>query len=168
MIVRYEEVPEDADSDDEFQNKITLAKKYDSNAEPKLLIWSVEQLIERFCEQNAYLKGQAGELSMLDPEGRTLGRGRVISQAFPDDGGSKTYELKIVRGSGNSGLRGDSINDDALIANFNPQEIGHPQAPAKPQVKSKSLTGTSTEQRVVQQLIGIAQVAEENKNNQAE
>ena len=100
---------------------------------------------------------------MLDPEGHTIGRGRVISQAFPGDGGSKTFELKIVRGSGNVAKRGSSINDDALIANFNPQEIGHPQAPAKPQVKSKSLTDTDTEQRVFQQMIGIAKVAEEGK-----
>ena len=98
---------------------------------------------------------------MLDPEGHTIGRGRVISQAFPGDGDSKTHELKIVRGSGNVAKRGDSINDDALIANFNPQEIGHPQAPAKPQVKSKSLTGTDTD--VFQQMIGIAKVAEEGK-----
>lgn len=100
---------------------------------------------------------------MLDPEGHTISRGRVISQAFPSDGGSKTHELKIVRGSGNVAKRDGSINDSALIANFNPQEIGHPQEPAKPQVKSKSLTGTDTELDVFQQMIGIAKVAEESK-----
>ena len=99
---------------------------------------------------------------MLDPEGHTISRGRVISQAIPSDGGSKTHELKIVRGSGNVAKRGSSINDSALIANFNPQEIGHPHEPAKPQVKSKSLTGTDTED-VFQQMIGIAKVAEEGK-----
>ena len=59
-MVRYEEIPDaKADDDEEFQNKINLGKKYDSSTEPKILIWSVEQLIEKFCEQNAYLKGQA-------------------------------------------------------------------------------------------------------------
>ena len=58
-MLRYEEVP-DADAEEEFQNKINLGRKYDSSSEPKILIWSAEQLIERFCEQNAYLRGQAG------------------------------------------------------------------------------------------------------------
>jgi len=63
LVVRYAELPEDGD--DEFSNKINLGRKYDSDSEPKILIWSVEQLIERFCEQNSYLKGQAGELSLV-------------------------------------------------------------------------------------------------------
>ena len=78
LIVRYEEIPQ-GEEDDEFQNKINLGRKYDSDSEPKILIWSVEQLIERFCEQNAYLSGQAGELVLVDKEGCTLDRGLVLS-----------------------------------------------------------------------------------------
>ena len=66
LVVRYEEVPDNNDdSEDEFQNKINLGKKYYSSSEPKILIWSVEQLIERFCEQNAYLNGKSGQMSLV-------------------------------------------------------------------------------------------------------
>ena len=42
IVVLYEEIPEDDESEADFQNKINLRKKYDSNAEPKLHVWSVE------------------------------------------------------------------------------------------------------------------------------
>ena len=53
VIIRFEELPdnnEGDDDDDEFINKITLGKKYKSTDEPKLLIMSVEALIEKFCQ----------------------------------------------------------------------------------------------------------------------
>ena len=50
MIIRFEEEPDNEEDDDEFLNKITLGKKYKSSDEPKLMIYSVEQLIEKFCQ----------------------------------------------------------------------------------------------------------------------
>ena len=55
VIIRFEEQPEDNNNDDdddgdEFLNKITLGKKYKSSEEPKLVIYSFEQLIEKFCQ----------------------------------------------------------------------------------------------------------------------
>ena len=50
IVIRFEELPDNNEDDDDFLNKITLGKKYKSTDEPKLMIWSFEALIENFCQ----------------------------------------------------------------------------------------------------------------------
>ena len=50
IVIRFEELPDNDEDDDDFLNKITLGKKYKSTDEPKLMIWSFEALIENFCQ----------------------------------------------------------------------------------------------------------------------
>ena len=118
ITVRYEELPQD--EDDEFQNKITLGKKFNSETEPKVNIYSVQQLIEAFCKANSYLAGQEELLNLVDQDGRPFEKGIILSSILPK---GSVNNLRLIKGSGKGNMRGTSINDNDLRADFNPQEM---------------------------------------------
>jgi len=111
---------------------------FDSNHEPKLLLWSSENLIEKFCEQKSYLSGQAGELTLVFANGTPLDRGAVLSQVLAQ--GDTGNQLLLVRGFRGPQPKRSSINS-SNVGLFNPQEVEPPNyqkvdPPKNPQIKS--------------------------------
>ena len=114
--MRFEEVP--VNNEEEFQSKIILGKRWNSFDEPKILNYSVETLIEKFCDHHAYLRGQASEYAILGKDGRVMDRGLVLQNALI---GPSVHELRLVKKSAK--LRAGSIaSASGLVAVYNPQE----------------------------------------------